>query len=45
MKTTITCTEWRPLVRNTLRGFAQIEIWELRMKIHDVAVHEKGDRR
>ena len=45
MKTTITCTEWRPLVKNTLRGFAQIEIWELRLKIHDVAVHTKDGRR
>jgi hypothetical protein len=45
MKTTLVCTEWRPLVRNTLRGFAQIEIKELRLKIHDIAIHEKDGRR
>jgi hypothetical protein len=45
MKTSLTCSDWRPLHRNTLRGFAQIEIKELRLKIHDVAVHEKDGRR
>ena len=45
MKTTLVATDWRPLVRNTLRGFARIEIWELRMAIHDVAIHEKDGRR
>ena len=45
MKTSLICSDWRPLVRNTLRGFAAIEIWELRLKILDVAVHEKDGRR
>tara|TARA_R110000822_G_scaffold132056_2_gene269194 strand:- start:2134 stop:2448 length:315 start_codon:yes stop_codon:yes gene_type:complete len=34
--------EWKPLERNTLRGFAKIKLGAL--KIHDVAVHTKGDR-
>ena len=33
MKTSLICSDWRPLVRNTLRGFAAIEIWELRLRI------------
>ena len=45
MKTTLVCAEWRPLVRNTLRGFAQIEIKELRLRVYDIAIHEKDGRR
>lgn len=33
---------WRPLIRNTLRGFATVKIGA--MKIADVAVHRKNDR-
>ena len=33
---------WRPLVRNTLRGFATVRVGAL--KISDVAVHVKNDR-
>jgi hypothetical protein len=34
--------EWKEMNRNTLRGFAKIKLGAL--KIHDVAVHTKGDR-
>jgi hypothetical protein len=44
-KLTVTCRGFRPLVRNTLRGFASITIAELKLTIHDVAVHEKGESR
>lgn|SRR5262245_26451175 len=44
-KLTITCTEFTPLVRNTLRGFATIVISELKLEIRDVAVHEKNGER
>jgi hypothetical protein len=44
-KLTVICTDFKPLVRNTLRGFATIRIAEMRMVIHDVAIHQKGDAR
>jgi hypothetical protein len=44
-KLTVICEDFRPLVRNTLRGFAVIVIAELRLRIRDVAVHEKGESR
>jgi hypothetical protein len=43
-KMTITCDAWRPLRKNTLQGFASIIIAEVALKIHDVAIHAKGDR-
>lgn len=33
---------WRPLLRNTLRGFATVRVGAL--KISDVAIHQKNDR-
>jgi hypothetical protein len=42
-KLAITCESWKPLQRNTLRGFASIHIGDLALKIHDIAVHAKGD--
>lgn len=45
MKTTLTCQEWRALKRNTLQGFAKIQIEELHLIISDIAVHEKEGRR
>lgn len=39
-KLTVTCTSFKPLHRNTLVGFASIHIAELRLTIHDVAVHQ-----
>jgi hypothetical protein len=44
-KLSIVCVDWRPLRKNTLLGFARIHIGELDLTIHDVAVHEKADRR
>jgi hypothetical protein len=43
-KLSVVCADWRPLHRNTLRGFARIRIAELDLTIHDVAVHQKGER-
>jgi hypothetical protein len=40
MKFTITCTDFRPLNRNTLRGFATVRIDELKLTLHDVAIHQ-----
>jgi hypothetical protein len=44
-KFTVTCGSFHPLVRNTLRGFAEITIVELRLTIRDIAIHAKGDAR
>ena len=43
-KLALRCVEWRPLCRNTLRGFAAIQIAEFRMTMREVAVHAKGER-
>jgi hypothetical protein len=40
MKLTVTVTAFRPLNRNTLRGFATVNIAEMHLTIHDVAVHQ-----
>jgi hypothetical protein len=45
MKVTIVCTDFRPLRKNTLVGFATIHVAELRLTIRDVAIHEKGTSR
>lgn len=42
MALTIECEEFKPLVRNTLRGFATITIKEIRLRIKDVAMHVKN---
>lgn len=44
-KLTITCRGFYPLHRNTLRGFCEIRIEELRLVIRDIAIHEKGGAR
>ena len=36
---TVTCTEFRPLRRNTLTGFCNVSIPELKLEIKDIAVH------
>jgi hypothetical protein len=41
-KLTVRITDWRPLLKNTLRGMAAVQIVEMRMTIRDVAVHQKG---
>jgi hypothetical protein len=43
-KLTIVCDAWKPLRKHSLLGFAGIHIAELDLKIHDVAIHQKGDR-
>jgi hypothetical protein len=43
MKLTITCTDFRPLRRNTLRGFATVHVDELKLTLHDVAIHEHSN--
>jgi hypothetical protein len=44
-KLTVTCGGFNPRVRNTLRGFAEITVAEMRLTIHDVAIHQKGASR
>jgi hypothetical protein len=44
-KLTVTCEGFHPLYRNTLRGFASITIHELKLTIHDIAIHEKNESR
>jgi hypothetical protein len=44
-KLTLLCTDFRPLHRNTLRGFARVKIAELKLEIGDIAIHEKGAAR
>jgi hypothetical protein len=44
-KLTVTCESFHPLARNTLRGFAEISIAEMRLTIRDVAIHQKGASR
>ena len=45
-KFTVTCIDFTPYTRNTLRGFATIRLPELKLIVHDVAVHqhENGSR-
>jgi hypothetical protein len=45
MKHTIDCLAFKPLEKNTLRGFAKIRIRELRLIVNDVTLHEKGGSR
>jgi hypothetical protein len=45
MKHTIRCRSFRAVAKGTLRGFATIHVVELRLAIHDVALHTKGEAR
>jgi hypothetical protein len=45
MKHQIDCTAFKPLRKGTLIGFADIVIPELKLKIHDVGLYEKGASR
>jgi hypothetical protein len=45
MKHTIRCRGFRAFAKGTLVGFAVIHIAELRLTIHDVALHRKGAAR
>jgi hypothetical protein len=40
----IICLEWRPVERNTLRGFAEIKVVPWRLIMDGVAVHERDGR-
>jgi hypothetical protein len=44
MAFSIECEEFKPLVRNTLRGFGVITIPAMRLRIKDVAIHVKNGR-
>jgi hypothetical protein len=44
-KFSITCSDFRQVRRNTLRGFVSVTVDELKLTVHDVALHEKGDAR
>lgn len=44
-KLTVTCSEFRAIRQNTLRGFARISIREMRLSIYDVSLHQKGANR
>lgn len=44
-KLTVSCETFHPMVRNTLRGFAEITIAQMRLTIRDVAIHQKGESR
>jgi hypothetical protein len=43
-KLTIRCTAWRQLRKNSLRGFATIQIVELRMTMNEVGVHQRNGK-
>jgi hypothetical protein len=45
MKHTVAVLDFRPLRKNTLVGFARVHVNELKLVIHDVALHEKGTAR
>jgi hypothetical protein len=43
-KLTVRVTSWKPLHRNTLRGFAAVKVEELRLSFFEVAVHSRDGR-
>jgi hypothetical protein len=44
-KLTIECTGFHSIGRGSLRGFATVVVKELRLQIHDVAIHERDGGR
>ena len=44
-KLTVICSDWRPLRKNTLLGFAKVHVVEMDLVVHDVAVHESHGKR
>jgi hypothetical protein len=44
-KLSVVCTDFKPMRRNTLIGFANIRIAEMMLTIRDVALHEKNGAR
>jgi hypothetical protein len=45
MKHTLVCLDFKALPKNTLVGFARIRVNELKLVIHDVTLHQKGEAR
>ena len=45
MKHSIDCIGFKAIRKGTLVGFAEIVIRELRLTIHDITLHQKGDAR
>lgn len=43
-KLEIECIGWKPLERNTLKGFADFRIRALRLVIRECTIHQSGDR-
>jgi hypothetical protein len=41
----ITASDWRPMVRNTLQGFVTLELAPSGMRLRECALHEKDGRR
>jgi hypothetical protein len=44
-KLTLTCTNFRPFAKNTLKGFAEIHIKDMALVVKDVALHQKNAAR
>jgi hypothetical protein len=42
MAFSIECENFKPFAKNTLRGFATINIPDIRLRVRDVAVHRKN---
>jgi hypothetical protein len=43
-KLSVVCLDFKPLCRNTLRGFAVVNIEQMRIVMREVAIHSKGDK-
>jgi hypothetical protein len=43
-KLTIRCISWRQFCKSTVRGFATIQIVELRMTMREVVIHERNGK-
>jgi hypothetical protein len=43
-KLTVRCLDFKPLCRNTLRGFAVVKVEQMRLVMREVAIHSKGDK-
>jgi hypothetical protein len=41
----VTILEWKPVRRNTLRGFATVRIERIGLVVADVAIHQKNQSR
>jgi hypothetical protein len=42
---TIIASNWRPVVKNSLRGFCTLTIDPAGIVLHECSLHEKGDKR